>query len=903
MALKDNLQPFWGYNVRGLSKDKGLSNDILLEAIQKELDKTKEDLVIADLQTYLKTAQGIWLDYWGQWLGLQRLGRDDETYRKALIHHVLHERDTIPALRKVLSDFLEKNIDNIYIYEPWRDMFIYNGSNYNSYKFFTSTYYRYAVIDVMIEGPLKKEINRLMNLFRPAGVFWVVTNLTNVLDKNAPIISFDPSEGTSINTDDIVYSNFSNVNSKYIDTGIDLSQRVKNPFIYNVDYWNNGKQYTTTNQVYNPVLSIGKIRDTINLFTNSDTMDNYVNSSSWTTVNDASLNGSVIKERNGAWQGLSQNVTLDTNTPYTISAYARRKPFNLHWILNNQCRQGQQIYDQLMIHSAGRGYAVVSFDLYASSDVDIRCFWYGGEDHTTKTDINYGTSMNESDGEVLITATNKTKHIIIKWEYSDNKDKRLLLGRLATNIDKDIEVRFDNISISYNRDVLDPDGAPVNAYIIKSGTDSSYTITKTPENDVPSSRWSRIQSTFITRDKVELQPRFENPFEPFITPRLRNQIDPSDITNDWTLYKGKEVTNGDEWGRKDFKPIRVAKGHTYSALIEFRNFNPGDDDVKLCLEMWKANANNRTSIIGKSSFIEDKGGGGALTYKVTVPQDAPYDYIALNTGYARKNGQQNDGNNRNTSFEYRHIAFMDYGNCLAYDCLDIPIGFHNLQISKLMLEKGDTAHSYTNLTNLDQITEPSQYHDLSAGDIQSRIDLMPFESKDVVSKIDNNSYKFLNVTNTGLLGAIDFPNYLSMQEGLQIPSGEAKRNFIIDYLDKSPTKTLIMSIDEDIPHLKVVGYNNGMDIWQDLNVDKSNNGSKTLYQVNLDDIQPYINNDGIFIFRITDTNADANEPGSMGTIKSQGISLDYITFSYSLSEDTIIPVTSDENIALGADTI
>lgn len=887
MALKDNLQPFWGYNVRGLSKDKGLSNDILLEAIQKELDKTKEDLVIADLQTYLKTAQGIWLDYWGQWLGLQRLGRDDETYRKALIHHVLHERDTIPALRKVLSDFLEKNIDNIYIYEPWRDMFIYNGSHYNSYKFFTSTYYRYAVIDVMIEGPLKKEINRLMNLFRPAGVFWVVTNLTNVLDKNAPIISFDPSEGTSINTDDIVYSNFSNVNSKYIDTGIDLSQRVKNPFIYNVDYWNNGKQYTTTNQVYNPVLSIGKIRDTINLFTDSDTMDNYIGSESWTTVNDASLNGSVIKERNGTWHGLTQNVTLDTNTPYTISAYARRKPFNIHWILNNQCVQGQQIYDQVMIDSAGKGYAVVSFDLYASSDVDMRCFWYGGEDHTTKTDINYGTSLNESDGEVIITATNKTKHVIIKWEYSDNKNKRLLLGRLVNNIDKDIEVRFDNISISYNRDVLDPDGAPVNTYIMKSGANTSFNITKGSQNDVPSSRWSRIQSTFVVNDKDEIQPRFENAFDPFTVPII-NRLSPSDITNDWTLYKGKEVTNGDEWGRVDFKPVKITKGHTYSFLIEFRNFNPGDDNAHVCLEVWAGTATYRTSPnIGRTSYVEDKGDGGVLTFKFTVPQDAPYDYIALNTGY----GQKNDGNNRNTSFEYRHVAMIDYANCLAYDCIGVPIGFHNLQISRLMLEKGDTAHSYTNLTNLDQITEPSQYHELSAGDIQGRIDLMPFESKDAVSKIDNNSYKFLNVANKLLLGAIDFPNYLSMKEGLQIPSGDAKRNFIIDYLDKSPTKTLIISINETTPNLKIVGYNNGLEIWQDLNVDKSNNGSKTLYQANLNDIQPFINNEGVFIFSIQNIG------------HSNTISLDYITFSYSLNEDTIIPVTSDENIALGADTI
>lgn len=261
MAIKDNLQPFWGFNVQGITKDDGSANDAFISSLQSELDKTELDLYSSKLETYLGTANGRWLDYWGRWLGLHRDNRSDDDYRTALINHVLHERNTIPALTKALSDFLKINQDHIYIYEPWRDMFVWNASHYNSHKFFTDPYYRYAVIDIQIEGPYSDIVNEIINLFRPAGVYWVVTSLVNVINNSAPILDLSLPTTQIIESSDTDYANFTQTNSAYLNSKLDLATYVGDPFNYNKDNLNAGKQYATSNSSYNPVVYIGSNKE------------------------------------------------------------------------------------------------------------------------------------------------------------------------------------------------------------------------------------------------------------------------------------------------------------------------------------------------------------------------------------------------------------------------------------------------------------------------------------------------------------------------------------------------------------------------------------------------------------------------------------------------------------------
>lgn len=256
--LADNLHPLHGYKIRGLREPSGKDNDAFIGALQKGLDDAEDGMYQAKLDSFLDTSRGRWLDYWGSWLGLHRLDRDDNTYREALKEHVLHGRNTIDALRKAIAKYLKTNIENIFIYEPFRDMFIWNGSHWNTYKFWPSTYYRYAVIDVQIDNPFNNVVGEIINLFRPAGVYWVITSLVNVLNKKAPIIDFSAFAGNRFITDDIDYIGFIKRNSHYINTNFSTKTEIDNPFIYNDSTLNGGKVYYRLNRDINGVAWFGQ---------------------------------------------------------------------------------------------------------------------------------------------------------------------------------------------------------------------------------------------------------------------------------------------------------------------------------------------------------------------------------------------------------------------------------------------------------------------------------------------------------------------------------------------------------------------------------------------------------------------------------------------------------------------
>lgn len=270
--LADNLHPLHGYKIRGLREPSGKENDAFIDALQKGLDDAEDDMYQAKLDSFLDTSRGRWLDYWGSWLGLHRLDRDDNTYREALKEHVLHKRDTIDALREAIAKYLKTNIGNIFIYEPFRDMFIWNGSRWNTYKFWPSTYYRYAVIDVQIDNPFNNVVSEIINLFRPAGVYWVITSLVNVLNKKAPIIDFSASAGNRFITDDIDYIGFIKRNSHYINTNFSTKTEIDNPFIYNDSTLNGGKVYYRLSRDINGVAWFGQGNNNLQ----PDYTDNYL---------------------------------------------------------------------------------------------------------------------------------------------------------------------------------------------------------------------------------------------------------------------------------------------------------------------------------------------------------------------------------------------------------------------------------------------------------------------------------------------------------------------------------------------------------------------------------------------------------------------------------------------------
>ena len=259
MSIANNLHPLWKGALRGYNKPTGEVNDALINALQYEVDRAEASMYSTKIDSYLDTARGVWLDYWGSWLGLQRLsGENDYTYREKLKHHVLHSRSTNNSIRQALADYLHTNVGNIYIYEPYRDMFIWNSSKWNTYKFYPSTYYRYAVIDVQIDSPINTIAGEIINLFRPAGVIWVITSLVNVLNTKAPIIDFTAYDKYNFVTEDVDYIGFTERDANYILPNFDRTIHVTDPFIYNDSLLNGGKKYYTPGGFHN-MIWLGKV--------------------------------------------------------------------------------------------------------------------------------------------------------------------------------------------------------------------------------------------------------------------------------------------------------------------------------------------------------------------------------------------------------------------------------------------------------------------------------------------------------------------------------------------------------------------------------------------------------------------------------------------------------------------
>ena len=264
MAIKDNLAPLHGYEIRGLQKPDQEVNNAFIHGLQSELDVAEKNMYKAKLEGFLDTANNEWLDYWGSWIGLHRYPREsDNDYRKRLKGHILHQRNTINAIRQAVAEFLKTNMSNVYVYEPYRDMMIYNSSKWNTYKFYPSTYYRYAVIDIQIDAPINNVVSEVIKLFRPAGVYWVITSLVNVLNEKAPIIDFSGDASNIIESTDLDYVGFADRDYTHITPNLNKNFEITDPFIYNDSLLNGGKVYYAYNRAISRVAWLGKALDDV----------------------------------------------------------------------------------------------------------------------------------------------------------------------------------------------------------------------------------------------------------------------------------------------------------------------------------------------------------------------------------------------------------------------------------------------------------------------------------------------------------------------------------------------------------------------------------------------------------------------------------------------------------------
>ena len=249
---------------RGMTIDPNSVYNALINALNSPLNNAESDILRSKTNIMLAQAPEDWLDTFGSWLGLKRKDKEsDNVYRKRLMEWVLADKNDVSSIRNAIANFLNISSDCVYVYEPYTDMLYYNklGSDYNSLKYFASSYYNYCVIDVQIDNTFPiREIQDIINLFRPAGVIYVLTMNINSFNHNAPIIDMSEDGSTPMFYDETYYAGFNQRVQGLITPSLSDDIVVTNPFFYseNLSLFNEGKEYQNPDSRFHDYMTLGE---------------------------------------------------------------------------------------------------------------------------------------------------------------------------------------------------------------------------------------------------------------------------------------------------------------------------------------------------------------------------------------------------------------------------------------------------------------------------------------------------------------------------------------------------------------------------------------------------------------------------------------------------------------------
>ena len=249
---------------RGMTKDPNSVYNALINALNSPLNNAESDILRSKTNIMLAQAPEDWLDTFGSWLGLKRKDKEpDNVYRKRLMEWVLTDKNDVSSIRNAIANFLNISSDCVYVYEPYTDMLYYNklGSDYNSLKYFASSYYNYCVIDVQIDNTFPiREIQDIINLFRPAGVIYVLTMNINSFNHNAPIIDMSEDGSTPMFYDEMYYAGFNQRVQALITPGLSDDITVTNPFFWSTSLseLNEGREYQNEDSQFNDYMVLGE---------------------------------------------------------------------------------------------------------------------------------------------------------------------------------------------------------------------------------------------------------------------------------------------------------------------------------------------------------------------------------------------------------------------------------------------------------------------------------------------------------------------------------------------------------------------------------------------------------------------------------------------------------------------
>ena len=147
----------------------------IFDVYSADLEDASDQIVQAMREMVIPTANGEFLDYWGEHFGIDRpTSASDTSYRQIIIDEVIRLRNNGIAIENAVFDWTGNRIS---IYEPWRDMFILGESKLDdSSRFQDGNFYTYNVIQPVSREPIDwSSVLPIIERNRPAGTLLAET--------------------------------------------------------------------------------------------------------------------------------------------------------------------------------------------------------------------------------------------------------------------------------------------------------------------------------------------------------------------------------------------------------------------------------------------------------------------------------------------------------------------------------------------------------------------------------------------------------------------------------------------------------------------------------------------------------------------------------------------------------
>lgn len=143
----------------------------LLDAYGVAVDEADRHIVEGIAQLYIGSAEGEFLDYWGEFFGVPRnAGELDPDYRTRMIVEVLRPKSNKIAIENAVSEIVG---DHVELYEPWRDLFYLSESRLDKERTFDGDAWSPYLFRPVYRGQNNIDWSRIVPIIeklRPSGV-------------------------------------------------------------------------------------------------------------------------------------------------------------------------------------------------------------------------------------------------------------------------------------------------------------------------------------------------------------------------------------------------------------------------------------------------------------------------------------------------------------------------------------------------------------------------------------------------------------------------------------------------------------------------------------------------------------------------------------------------------------